>query len=280
MSQPAPTKSRLGSCIASLVVLAFAGSFAAAPALASSEGAIEISLPSPTGVTPVGTRPVELVDRSRHMGFGISGPRRLMVQLTYPTRADSHCAAAPYAPVGILKRLGSELDLDRHLDIDTGLCAGGEIKGGKHPLLLLSHAYMADRHLYTSLAGDLASRGFVVASIDHTGEAFAVRFPGRGYVDGVYGGVFTGHDTSGLEETQRLVDVRADDTSFVLSKLRKLSTHRRGPLAGHIGPEAGVLGHSLGGATATQESVSDDRFDAAANLDGEIWAVRPKRRAL
>ena len=41
----------------------------------------DISIPRPTGANAVGTRAIELVDRSRPMGFVLEGPRRLMVQL-------------------------------------------------------------------------------------------------------------------------------------------------------------------------------------------------------
>ena len=67
------------------------------------------------------------------------------------------------------------------------------------------------------------------------------------------------------------MDVRAADLSFVLSKIRKLGRDSKGVLAGHVGSDVGVFGHSLGGATATQAAVVDERFDAVANLDSPIW---------
>lgn len=231
--------------------------------------AVEAKLPATTGSREVGTRALEVVDRSRRAGFGLSGPRRLMVQITYPREAGARCRPAPYAPGGIVDRIRREVELDDQLEIETGICRGGAMRRGRHPVLVLSHAYLADRFLYTALAGELASHGFIVASIDHTGEAFSVRFPGRGYVDGIYGGVLTGAEPDDLGS---LVDVRSADASFVLSRLRTLGHRANGLLGDHVGRAAGVLGHSLGGATATQAAIEDGRFDAAANLDGELWS--------
>ena len=231
---------------------------------------LDISIPRPTGANAVGTRAIELVDRSRPMGFGLEGPRRLMVQLTYPIDSQAKCQPASYAPKPILQRLQEQSLVAAPLDVDSGICAGERIKGGARPLVIFSHGFALDRFLYTALTSDLASRGFIVASVDHTGDAFAVRFPHTGYVDGVFGGPFTGRQLTG-DELQALVDVRAPDLSFVLSKIRKLGRDPKGLLAGHVGKRAGAFGHSLGGATATQAAVVDERFDAVASLDSPIW---------
>ena len=229
----------------------------------------DISIPRPTGANAVGTRAIELVDRSRPMGFGLEGPRRLMVQLTYPIARHSKCSPAPYAPKGILQRLQQAFAIPEPVDLDSGICTGGKIKGGARPLVIFSHGFALDRFLYAALTSDLASRGFIVAAVDHTGDAFSVRFPDAEYVDGAFGGPLAPPLTP--EELQALVEIRAADLSFVLSKIRKLGRDSKGVLAGHVGSHAGVFGHSLGGATATQAAVVDERFDAAASLDSPIW---------
>ncbi len=247
--------------------------FLAVTALASPAQArapLDISIPRPTGANAVGTRAIELVDRSRPMGFGLEGRRRLMVQLTYPIDSQATCRPAAYAPKPILQRLQEQTLVATPLSVDSGICDGGRIKGGARPLVIFSHGFALDRLLYAALTSDLASRGFIVASVDHTGDAFSVRFPHTGYVDGVFGGPFTDRQLTG-DELQALVDVRAPDLSFVLSRIRKLGRDPKGLLAGHVGKRAGVFGHSLGGATATQAAVVDERFDAAASLDSPLW---------
>lgn len=67
------------------------------------------------------------------------------------------------------------------------MCEGGVVMMRRSPLVRFSHACTPDRAVYTSLVADLASRGFIVASVDHTSDAFTVEFPGGELVDGQFG---------------------------------------------------------------------------------------------
>jgi predicted dienelactone hydrolase len=49
---------------------------------------------------------------------------------------------------------------------------------GRHPLVLSSPGFTVPRHTLTALAEDPASRGYVVAAVDHAFESVAARFPG------------------------------------------------------------------------------------------------------
>jgi predicted dienelactone hydrolase len=78
-------------------------------------------------------------------------------------------------------------------------------------------------------------------------------------------------------ELQRLIDMRAADASFVLDQLAALrDAQPRSPLAGHLDlRHVGILGHSLGGATAVQVMAADARFKAGVNLDGKLFGTQP-----
>ena len=41
------------------------------------------------------------------------------------------------------------------------------VNSGKHPVAIFSHGLYGNRNAYSTLCGDLASHGFVVASIEH-----------------------------------------------------------------------------------------------------------------
>jgi predicted dienelactone hydrolase len=51
--------------------------------------------------------------------------------------------------------------------------AAPELRGGPYPLVILSHGYPGNRYLLAHLGENLASKGYVVASIDHTDSTYA-----------------------------------------------------------------------------------------------------------
>ena len=77
---------------------------------------------------------------------------------------------------------------------------------------------------------------------------------------------------------QRLIDIRAADSSFVLDQLRRSPNRSRSPLAGHLDlRHVGIVGHSIGGATAVQAMACDRRFKVGVNLDGKLFGASPAR---
>jgi dienelactone hydrolase len=242
---------------------------------ASSAGTdpIRISVPEPTGRFAVGTRTLKMVDDSRPMVPGGNGARKLMVQVTYPraSRRPSRCRPSQYISPGVQPILASALAVEREIEIDTGICRGGRVASGRHPVLIFSHAFTADRFVYATLVDDLASRGYVVVAPDHLPDAFAVEYPNGRVVEGDYGRPLD-PVTIGEQELAGLVELRAADVSFVLSRTLALGSGDKGFLSGHVDRRrVGVLGHSLGGATATRVAMLDRRFDAAVNIDGSLF---------
>jgi dienelactone hydrolase len=265
-------------------ILAMVGAIVAlgaSPAFGADE-TVKLEIPKLTGKAKVGTRSFELIDRSRPAGFEMSGKRRLMVQVTYPRRKGAGaCRKAPYLPSGTAERLLSYLNLDAKVDIDTRACVGGPVTRKALPLIVFSHAYTADRAVYTSLVNDLASRGYMVASIDHTGDAFAVQFPDGDLVDGIYGSPLSSKPIT-EPELVKLVNVRTRDVRFVTTWLLKQNRMKKSWLKGRIDPKRiGIFGHSLGGATATRVGLVDKRFKASADVDGSLfgdWPLTAKNR--
>ena len=248
------------------------------PSASALAGPINLSVPKPTGKYRVGTRTELAIDRSRDMGFGKPGKRKLMIQLFYPRAIRSRsrgkslpCLPSDYAPRAVFKRLQEDTATAGEVRVKTGVCMGGQLARGLHPVIVASHAFAANRTLYTSLAADLASRGFVVAVIDHTYEAFAVRFPAASLAEGVYGGPINASDVAPAELSE-LEAVRSDDASFALTFVNGLSKRKSSPLWRHVDrAHSGIFGHSLGGATSFEVAHDDARFDASVNLDGEVW---------
>lgn len=104
--------------------------------------------------------------------------------------------------------------------------AAPDVHAKPYPLIIVSHGYPGSRLIFTYLTENLASKGYVVVSIDHTESTFT--------------------DKSGFPST--LLN-RAKDELFVLDQIADLS--RQGSnsfLSGLADPDnTGLMGYSMGG---------------------------------
>lgn len=99
-----------------------------------------------------------------------------------------------------------------------------EPTGGGYPLAIVSHGYPGNRFLMSHLAENLASKGYVVASIDHTDSGY--------------------HDKLAFGST--LVN-RPLDQAFVLNEMARLSSGD-GFLSGMVDDSrTAIIGYSMGG---------------------------------
>jgi len=217
-------------------------------------------LPAPTGPHPVGVQRLHLVDVDRPDPWVPGGPRELMVSVWYPATA-ARGARVPYASAEESRLL---LDLygitgvpaDALTRVRTHARAGAPPVRHRFPLVVLSPGLAFPRWTLTTLAEDLASRGYVVAGIDHTYEGAAVTFPdGR-----VARCVVCDGGASGAA----IVASRVRDISFVLDHV--LARYRNMVDANRIM----AAGHSIGGAAAAATMLADPRVDAGTNLDGSF----------
>ena len=251
-----------------------------APAPAAAAQPLRLTLPPPTGHDRVGVVPLHLVDRSRPDPWVPSQPvRELMVSLWYPTQRVHGYPRAPWLLPAAWARFEQE-----SLGVPPGVLqvplthgrvgAPVERSRGGRPVVLYSPGLGGNRDSATVLVEELVSRGFIVATIDHTHDSSQVEFP-----DGRV-------EPSALppltpEVLERAVAVRVADTRFVLDMLSALNAgrnpdaeHRQLP-AGLRGSmrlsRVGMFGHSLGGATAAAAMLEDRRIKAGVNLDGTLF---------
>jgi len=228
----------------------------------------KLAAPVPTGPDSVGTRVIDLVDSARDDPFLRNGAKReLVVRFWYPAPVNGGCRVAPYAAPAVWRYLSEVVGLPPPA-VRTNSCLDAPMKDGAHPVVVFSHGYTGMLTDYTFLFEDLASRGYVVASIGHTYESTAVSFPDGRLAKSVFGSHFTTARMSGstfsLAESVRIADVR-----FVVDELGRLSGRHDSPFAGHLDTTSiAIAGHSLGGLTALQTMHSDSRIRAAVILDG------------
>ncbi|MEU6432304.1 alpha/beta hydrolase [Microbispora sp. NPDC046973] len=271
--------------VAGLVVLAAAACAAPAPprtvaAAATAPSAAPTgaaTLPAPTGPHPVGATTLYLKDTSRPDPWVPEVKARdLMVTLWYPAQAGEG-RRAPYmtAKESELTLKGKNvtgvpydaLSRTRTNAFDGARPAGR--KGGL-PLVVLSPGFTMPRSTLTALAEELASRGYVVAGVDHTYENYATTFPdGR-----VAECVACDSDTDPGFGT-KVAGVRAADVSFVLDRLTGPDATWEG--SSLIDPhEIAMAGQSIGGAGAVAAMLKDTRVRAGIDMDGTTYARIPK----
>ncbi|WP_435188859.1 alpha/beta hydrolase family protein [Streptomyces sp. bgisy126] len=232
------------------------------------------ALPAPTGPHAVGSTVLPLVDRSRTDPWvPTADGRALMVTLHYPA-VRSGGGPAPYATREEARLLAEQLGPGVSGDVlaRTRTHSGTDARPapGRHPLVVLSPGFSVSRWTLTSLAEDLASRGYVVASVDHAYESFGISLPGGRTLTCV---ACTALDEGGVHGSV-VTTTRAADVRYVLDRLvgpRSVWRH-----AGMIDARRiGMAGHSIGGASAATAMVADRRIDAGINMDGAFWEELP-----
>lgn len=189
------------------------------------------NLPEPTGENKIGTQTFHFVDVNRAETFdGIGNRNReLMVQIWYPAQNTSG-NPTPFIVEGPLlkeeplsKTLGLPPIIMNYLKyIPSHSYEGAEIstKYDSYPLIILNHGYKSSRIFHTSQAENLASHGYVVASIDHTYSAFATVFP-----DGRTATMKT--DEYLIRETEyrdKVGTVWTEDVSFILDQFESINS--------------------------------------------------------
>ncbi|MFI6604693.1 alpha/beta hydrolase family protein [Nonomuraea sp. NPDC050536] len=253
--------------------VAAAAPAAKAPASVSSVSAGE--LPRPTGSHGVGRSTLHLVDKHRRDPWvPKSGDRQLMVSMYYPAKPGTG-EPARYMTVEearlMLQRRspGAKIPPEALSDTRTYAREGARPSGGHYPLVVLSPGFTFPRASLTAVAEDLASRGYVVALVDHTYESSGVTFPDGRTLP--CADVCDHPPAGGLAAISRS---RAADIHFVLDQL----TGRRPgwPYARMIDRKRiGMAGHSIGGDAAASTMAADDRVRAGVNMDGTFFDPMP-----
>ncbi|MFI6786922.1 alpha/beta hydrolase family protein [Nonomuraea sp. NPDC050383] len=253
-----------------------------APAAASpgaggrSTSVVTPALPRPTGPHPVGRSTLHLVDSSRPDPWVPDRKaRELMVSVWYPARAATG-KPAPYVTPQESELILRDVPQLRDLPPDTlartttyarvDAPALGS-KGGR-PLVVMSPGMKFPRATMTSLAEEFASKGYVVAGIEHTYESVATTFP-----DGRTVTFEAGKGGNTPELGEKVARVRAADTEFVLDRLARAGRWKRLIDERRIA----MVGHSVGGQSAAHLLPLSGRIRAAVNLDGSYNPATPAK---
>lgn len=150
---------------------------------------------------------------------------------------------------------------------------------GKYPLVVFDHGAFGMKGSNASTFQELASHGYVVASVDHPyhslytkgtdGSSAMVNQAFLKEVQDVNAGLYDDNKANELEH--KWLKVRTDDINFVLDTIGKSAGGSSDKVYQLVDTaKIGLFGHSLGGAASMQ--LGRDRKDVAAviNLDGDM----------
>jgi len=224
-------------------------------------------LPVPTGEHCLGRAHYALRDMQRLQPTGGDGPRHREVGVTvwYPATQWVGGAAAEYLAPEIAQILAANLEGLEAAVFDVRTYSRQEVPmaSGRHPVMLFSPGVGSLSALYTSLAEDMASHGYVVVAVDHPYVSGPVR---------LLDGSLAVNDEVDPELLFTSSHVVVDDLRFVLDWLAVRNADTAHLLGGKLDlAHVGAYGHSYGGSAALQWARSDARVLAGVNLDGSVF---------
>lgn len=272
-------------------------------------------LPKPDGKYVIGVRTFELDDPSRKGLAGVPAgqPRRLLVRIWYPAGDVTGMRRRPYltkeeAKTSARSILGNALGFPPLFDhlrhVTTNAYEDAPLMPGAHslPVLFFSHGYTSFLAQNSALVEELASHGYMIVSIQHTGDSGATRFP-NGDIIPMEPIVWSTKRADGKPDPLLVKGVTADDPgdrldatlavranavktndrigmrSAAMWLADRLFVHdqlQKGIVPAAIAPLAaagnftkvGEFGMSFGGATTGAVCMVDRRCAAGVNLDG------------
>jgi len=239
------------------------------------------NLPTPSGIYSVGTKIFEWTDESRNEWFTeeIDDKRRIVVQVWYPSK-DTNSNPVPYlmsagkwlpALSGILELPQFLFDHLRNIKTHSFLNTPLNKQVENAPLVLFSHGIWGMRFQNTAQFEALASRGYIVASVDHAYDASLTLFKDGTIADfrSGYEGELSEEEFWALRNPQ--LRTRVSDIRFMIDTIGREKNLGAEVWTAVDMENIGVFGHSYGGATSLIASIQDERIDAAIALDG--WMI-------
>lgn len=237
-------------------------------------------LPKPSGPYPVGTQVMRWVDESRAELVTplLDDKRNVIAQAWYPASPDAEKRDSRPVYVDGLREMPEQVSLlpgfmlKSFGRIDTHAALDEEVSGDKPlwPVVIFSHGYGAARAFYTSLATDLASRGYVVIALDHPYESAVTELANGAIIGEAKTFPASGSDAEQGGFMVARLDTRVADIRFTLNQLDDARAMRK--LAGRLDLDRiYAIGHSFGGAASVAAAQRDPRIKEAANIDGTLY---------
>ncbi len=226
-----------------------------------------VALLKPTGQYKVGTVTYEWTDDTREIKYNslLEEKRTIIVQIWYPALIDSNSVSASY----------NAISQDyRNVESHSYARARFNDKISISNLILVSPGRGTERFLYTTLIEDLASHGFVVASVDMPEIGYTIY--GDGFIlkpsnefqtpQGMMAGPYEKVDSF----YERPTAMGFNDLEFAIRKISELNDNDpNNRFTSRINTKnIGIFGHSLGGRIAGELTARNKNIKAYISMEG------------
>lgn len=250
-----------------------------------------ISIEKPSGNTEVGTISYELTDTKRKETYGTSENenRKIMIQLWYPTDEVKGLKRAPWIEGGIpvSRGIAEAMHFPKWLLVHTTYIMSNSYENAelsslykKYPVVIISHDWTGFRNLHTNFAEELASKGYIVISIDHTYSSDGVVFS-DGSVSFLDRKALPDRSKTPdfLEYAFKLVSTYSGDIELVIDELEKWNSGvLETPFKDRLDlKKIGLIGHSAGGGGAVKAAIEDYRIKAIIGLDAWVEPLKEEQ---
>jgi len=223
---------------------------------------------------------MRLLDSTREDPFLANGTKReLLIRFWYPAPVAADCQPAEYTSARVWDYFSELLKVELPA-VKTNSCLNATILDAAHPVVIFTPGYTGTFTDYTFLFEDLASRGYIVASVDHTYEATAVDFPDGRFMKSIMGSYLADTWRTDDQNISYALSVRTDDVKSVLDELERLNTSAGNPFFGKLDlTRVALAGHSLGALTTWFGVQRDSRFKTGILLDPYLAHVSSEATA-
>jgi len=241
------------------------------------------SFPTPTGPYQIGTAHMTYESTTRRELYGktYDTPRTFVVQFYYPADrigsrrapiiengdvveggiSDVYNIPSPF--VAYLSQLKSNAWYDTTLSENEK----------QYPVVILSHGWKGFKNIHANLAEELASNGYIVASIDHTYGSLGTVFEDGSQKNINLAALPKRSDSEHyMKYASALVETFKGDILETLDVIEDMnSVGNNSVLSGRNNMEKiAILGHSTGGGAAVKASIEDDRIKAVVGMDAWV----------
>jgi predicted dienelactone hydrolase len=244
-------------------------------------------LPAPGGSYALGTVTYDWVDpaRAEIYGPGAAGKREIMAQVWYPAAPAPGAQPAPWmnrldvvgpAIANYLHLPSFILDHASLIRTHSYPAAPLSAHAARYPVVIYSHGWNGFRTINTNQLEALASRGYVVVSIDHTYGALVTVFGDGRVVLNNPRALPQGAPAADYQKASETLEaIYAADIRFVLDQLVRLDAGELDArFAGRLDLDRiGVFGHSTGGGAMVLACSQDARCQAGLGMDAWVEPV-------